>query len=208
MQILLVDDHALFREGLKLLLARLADQVSIHEAGSVESALALVLPPDELSLVLLDLNLPGMNGLDGLKNFRQRYPATPLVILSGVSDAATVKAALQLGAQGFISKGAKAESMLRDLQRVLEGQSCWPGWEASANAAVVSDSLEKSTVHLTLRQIDVLIRMCAGQPNKRIGNELGMSEHTVSTHVVAIFKALGARSRTEAAFIARNKGLI
>lgn len=208
MDILLVDDHVLFREGLKFLLARLADQVNIHEAGSVETGLAMGSQQYEFSLVLLDLNLPGMNGLDGLKSFRQRYPTSPLIVLSGVDDVTTVKAALGHGAQGFISKSVTAESMLKDMNRVLLGERCWPGWDSGKASPASPDSLAKSSVHLTLRQIDVLVRLCEGQANKEISRELGMSENTVSTHIVAIFRALGARSRTEVAFLARKKGLI
>jgi two-component system, NarL family, nitrate/nitrite response regulator NarL len=182
--------------------------VTIHEAGSVEAGLAVGIQQDEFSLVLLDLNLPGMNGLDGLKTFRQRFPTSPLIVLSGVDDVMTVKAALSHGAQGFISKSVNAESMLRDMNRVLMGERCWPGGESSEASPVTSESLAKSSVHLTLRQIDVLVRLCEGQANKEISRELGMSENTVSSHVVAIFRALGAHSRTEVAFLARKKGLI
>jgi two-component system nitrate/nitrite response regulator NarL len=205
---MLVDDHVLFREGLKSLLGRLADQVTIHEAGSVAAGFALGDQYDEFSLILLDLNLPGMNGLDGLKTYRQRFPTSPLVILSGVDDEATVKAALQQGAQGFISKSVSADAMLRDLRRVLDGESCWPGWETKEPTSAGTESLAKSSVHLTPRQIEVLVGLCKGQANKEIGRELGMSDNTVSTHIVAIFRALGARSRTEVAFLARKKGLI
>ena len=208
LDILLVDDHVLFREGIKPLLSRLAYQACIHEAGSVEAGLALGAQVDEFSLVLLDINLPGMNGLDGLKTYRQRFPTSPLVVLSGVDDQATVESALRHGAQGFISKSVSAEAMLRDLRRVLEGEDCWPGWKPDAATAVASEELVKSSVHLTLRQIEVLVRLCEGQSNKEIGRDLGMSDNTVSTHIVAIFRALGAHSRTEVAFIARKKGLI
>jgi DNA-binding NarL/FixJ family response regulator len=181
--------------------------VNVFEAGSVEAGLAMGLQQDEYSLVLLDLNLPGMNGLDGLKTYRQRFPTSPLVVLSGVDDKATVESALRHGAQGFISKSVSAEAMLRDLRRVLEGEGCWPGWEPSL-AAAASEQLVKSSVHLTLRQIEVLVRLCEGQSNKEIGRDLGMSDNTVSTHIVAIFRTLGAHSRTEVAHIARKKGLI
>jgi DNA-binding NarL/FixJ family response regulator len=182
--------------------------VNVFEAGSVEAGLAMGLQQDEYSLVLLDLNLPGMNGLDGLKTYRQRFPTSPLVVLSGVDDKATVESALRHGAQGFISKSVSAEAMLRDLRSVLDGEGCWPGWEPSQPAAAASEHLVKSSVHLTLRQIEVLVRLCEGQSNKEIGRDLGMSDNTVSTHIVAIFRTLGAHSRTEVAHIARKKGLI
>jgi two-component system nitrate/nitrite response regulator NarL len=186
----------------------MAEQVTIFEAGSVAAGFAMGDEHYEFSLILLDLNLPGMNGLDGLKTYRQRFPTSPLVILSGVDDEATVKAALQQGAQGFISKSVSADVMLRDLRRVLEGESCWPGWETRVPTSAGTESLAKSSVHLTPRQIEVLVRLCEGHANKEIGRDLGLSDNTVSTHIVAIFRALGARSRTEVAFLARKKGLI
>ncbi len=208
MEILIVDDHVLFREGLKSLLACFADGVIIHEAGSVEAGLALNLQHKELSLILLDLNLPGLNGLDGLKAFRQRFPGSPLVVLSGVDDEAIVAVALRQGAQGFISKSVSAESMLNDLRRVLAGESCFPGQGPHDGSVAATQTLAKSALHFTPRQIDVLARLCEGHSNKEIGRDLGMSDNTVSTHLAAIFRALGARSRTEAAFLARKKGLL
>jgi DNA-binding NarL/FixJ family response regulator len=206
MDILIVDDHALFREGLKSLLARLDDQVTSHEAGSIEAGLALSQQHHDFDLVLLDLNLPGLNGLDGLKLFRQRFPASPLVILSGVDDEATVKAALSQGAQGFIAKSTSADTLLADLRRVLAGEPCRPRLRPVADFGS-TETLAASALHMTPRQIDVLTHLCRGRSNKAIARDLGMSDNTVRTHLAVIFKELGARSRTEVAFLARQKGL-
>jgi DNA-binding NarL/FixJ family response regulator len=209
MNILIVDDHALFREGLKSLLVRLDDHVGIHEAGSIEAGLALGQQHHDFDLILLDLNLPGLNGLDGLKLFRQRCPASPLVILSGVDDEAIVTTALKQGAQGFIAKAASADAILADLRRVLAGEPCRPGLHpADCGAQGATETLANSAIHMTPRQIDVLIRLCRGASNKEIARDLSMSDNTVRTHLAVIFKELGARSRTEVAFLARQKGLL
>lgn len=209
MNILIVDDHALFREGLKSLLVRLDGHVSIHEAGSIEAGLALAQQLNDFDLIVLDLNLPGLNGLDGLKLFRQRFPASPLVILSGVDDETTVQAALTQGAQGFIAKASSADAMLAGLRRVIAGEPCRPGLHPDDNGTPGStETLADSAIHMTPRQIDVLIRLCRGASNKEIARELGMSDNTVRTHLAVIFKELGARSRTEVAFLARQKGLL
>lgn len=207
MDILIVDDHALFREGLKSLLARLDDQVTSHEAGSIEAGLALGQQHHDFDLVLLDLNLPGLNGLDGLKLFRQRFPASPLVILSGVDDEATVTAALNHGAQGFIAKSTNAGTLLADLRRVLAGEPCRPSLHPVDGLRGSTEALADSAIHMTPRQIDVLTHLCRGHSNKVIARDLGMSDNTVRTHLAVIFKELGARSRTEVAFLARKKGL-
>lgn len=208
MDILIVDDHALFRDGLKSLLVRLDDQVTSHEAGSIEAGLALGQQHHDFDLILLDLNLPGLNGLDGLKLFRQRFPASPLVILSGVDDEATVTTALQHGAQGFIAKSTSADTMLADLRRVLAGEPCRPGQPPVPGIRSGSETLAQSAVHMTPRQIDVLHHLCQGHSNKAIARDLGMSDNTVRTHLAVIFKELGARSRTEVVFLARQKGLL
>lgn len=209
MNILLVDDHALFREGLKTLISRLPAKACVHEAGSVEAGLALHQKIPVFSLILLDLNLPGANGLDGIRLLQQQYPSSPVVIVSGVDDDATVAAVLNRGAQGFIPKSSTAEILLKDMRTVLAGGSCWPSRHLDSNSqGNAIETLVDSTIHLTPRQIDVLLRMSEGHTNKEIARDLGMSDNTVRTHLAVVFKTLGARSRTEATFLARNKGLI
>lgn len=207
-EILIVDDHVLFRDGLKYLLSRLADKLIIHEAGSAEAGLAVSFQHKALSLILLDLNLPGSNGMDALKAFRQCFPGCPVVVLSGVDDRATVMNTRHLGAKGFISKSASADAMLSSLRLVLAGESCFhvsPSLDAQSE---ISQPLEKSTLHLTPRQVEVLSRLCQGHSNKLIGRELGMSDNTVRSHLAVVFRELGACSRTEVAFLAHKKGLI
>ena len=209
MHILLVDDHTLFREGLKTLVARLPAPANVHEAGSVEAGLALHQKIPVFSLILLDLNLPGANGLDGIRLFQQKYPSSPVVIVSGVDDDATVAAVLHRGAQGFISKSSTADVLLSDVRVVLAGGTCWPSRHLNGDLhGGTTETLADSTIHLTPRQIEVLQLLSEGHTNKEIARDLGLSDNTVRTHLAVIFKELGARSRTEATFLARRKGLI
>ncbi len=194
-KILIVDDHALFRAGLRLLLGRLADDVRVFEAESVESGLALGERHGDLDLILLDVNFPGSHGLDGLAGFRRRFPASAVVLLSGTDAADAAAEGRARGAQGFIAKSVSAERMLEALRRVLDGELWFPG-----------EALARPAIYLTPRQVDVLSCLGQGRSNKEIARNLGMSENTVRTHIAGIFRALGVNSRTEAAIAARKSG--
>ena len=212
MKILLVDDHAMFREVLRHILHRLSAEVEIHEAGSIEQGLALQVPPSALDLVLLDLLLPGVQGLDGLTALKRCYPSSPVVLLSGLTDPNLIREAMRGGAQGFISKSIHADAMLEALRRVLEGEL----WFSQQDMQDGERGLESEpttgsgarTVSLTPRQRDVLLQLSEGHSNKEIGRRLMMSENTVRSHVASVFRSLGARSRTEAVILARRKALL
>lgn len=200
MRILLVDDHALFREGFKLMLARLWDEPPVVvEVGSAEAGLAAV-GGQEFDLIFLDLGLPGLEGIDGLRAFRRACPATCLAVLSGVDGADTVRQALLYGAQGYIPKSVSAQVMEDALREILAGRIYAPATAAQAGG-------ERIDALLTARQAEVLSEVCAGRQNRGIADHLGMSENTVRAHLAAIFRQLGVRSRTEAALMAKRKGL-
>lgn len=197
MHVVLVDDHALFREGFKLLLRRLwGDALSATEVSSAEDGLAL--PSNLLAdLIFLDLGLPGLNGLDGLRAFRKRFPATAIVVLSGVSGPEVVRQALAYGAQAYIPKAVSAEQMMESLRRVMAGEIVAP---PSSMASAQGPAL-------TPRQMEVLGEICLGRSNREISAQLGMSENTVRVHVAHLFQALGVESRTGAALEAKRRGL-
>jgi len=205
LRILIVDDHALFRAGLKLLLAGLGPQVEIFEAGSAEAGLRYAVSQGEMDLVLLDVNLPGYRGLDSLRMFRGEFPASAIVLLSGVDAPALIRDALQNGARGFIHKSATAEEMLAAIGKVLDGDSCHA---VATDAPLGACGGGAPVPQLTPRQKDVLLRLCEGLSNKEIGRELEMSDNTVRVHVSGIFRILGVRSRTEAAMLAHRNGLV
>lgn len=207
MDILLIDDHALFRAGLKILLGGLYDPMTIHEAGSIEHALAVTAEQQSLALILMDLNLPGRNGMDSINLMRLRCPGTPVVVLSGVDDETTVLTALRQGAQGFIPKAADPDTLLTHVRRVLAGGTCWPQVRQD-EPSFHNEILNRGHLHLTGRQIDVLTELAKGASNKEIARDLGMSDNTVRTHLAVIFRTLDAHSRAEAIFRARQKSLI
>ena len=201
MNILLVDDHALFRQGFKLMLAKLWDTPPrVVEESSVESGIAAAAQQD-FDLIFLDLGLPGLGGIDGLRALRRTCPTTCLVVLSPVNGAEVVRQALLYGAQGYIPKTVSAEVMEDALHQILGGQVYVPANLSPADGGGRLDDL------LTTRQVEVLAELCAGRANREIGDQLGMSENTVRAHVSAIFRQLGVRSRTEAVLMAKRKGV-
>jgi DNA-binding NarL/FixJ family response regulator len=208
MKILIVDDHALFREGMKLILLRLDAEAILIEAGSIEAALPHAEAHAVFDLILLDLNLPGMRGHDGVRLMRQRFPASPIAVLTGVDSAEAVRDCMQKGVQAYISKSVTSEVMLDALREVLGGGQYFPAADGLPAAGHPGTRLSRSPWKLTLRQIDVLALVSRGQSNKEIARQLGMSDNTVRAHLAAIFREMGARSRTEVAALAHKHGII
>lgn len=202
MKILVADDHALFREGLRYVLARLGDEVEIFEARDGSEALDVVATRSDLDLVLLDLAMPGMDGFEGLRELRRRVPAVPIVILAASEDSADVRAALDAGAMGFIPKSSTSSVMLSALRLVLSGGVYLPPafLEKSSRRGTSARSLE--ALGLTARQQDVLKLLGQGQSNKEIAQAFGLAEGTVKLHVSAILRALDVDNRTQAVIAA------
>ncbi|MFC6839889.1 response regulator [Xanthomonas theicola] len=196
--LLLIDDHRLFRSGIAMVLDAGLDAVSIHEADSLEQALRLndIAP----HLVLLDMQLQGLSGLEGISLLAGKWPGTRIVMVSAFDVPDRVSQAVQRGAVGFISKTEHPERLVQEVAALLACASCAP------IKAPVPPGLERGK--LTPRQTEVLDLLCQGLSNKMIGRRLGLSEHTVRGHVQATLAALGASSRAEAAFTARRLGLI
>ncbi|GAB3364624.1 MULTISPECIES: response regulator [Giesbergeria] len=200
--LLLVDDHTLFRTGLRLIVQDHPGVGTIAEAGSIAQACALGLPL--LELVLLDIQLPGMSGLDGLHLLRQSYPVARIVLVSASMAPDAVREARLRGADGFLPKSASAEDILHAITLALAGQPCFPP-ESNTPAVACFGTPAPS---LTSRQLDVLSLLCNGKPNKVIARDLGLSENTVRVHVAAIFSQLGVNSRSAALLQAQRLGLV
>ena len=208
LKVLLVDDHPLFCDGLKGVLHQLASNLQITSAGSVEESLEIIPDLDDLDLVLLDLNLPGINGLDGIQKVRHQLPSTPLIIISASEDRDKILLAIEKGAKGFIPKSSSSEVILSAVKLVLSGGVYLP-------LAALDEVKSKDNKHaksngrlLTPRQLTVLELLSVGHSNKSIANQLSMAENTVRVHVSAILKLLGANNRTEAGVAAKRLGLL
>lgn len=212
MKIMIADDHELFRDGLRHVLEQLDGEVSIVEASDYPQALALAQSEPGVSIVLLDLAMPGMPWAEGLQALRQTLPATvPVIILSASDDRRHVLQAVNLGAAGFIPKTSSSRVMISALKLVLSGGVYLP--PALLEQAVEPGGLDAvlpggdAASFLTPRQREVLVLLGQGKSNKEIARVLQLAEGTVKLHVTAILKALNVNNRTRAVVAASQMGL-
>ncbi|SEN11446.1 two component transcriptional regulator, LuxR family [Pseudomonas sp. ok272] len=195
--LLLVDDHALFRSGVSMMLTSGLKAVQIFEAASLEEA--LLCSSDTLDLVLLDIKLEGINGLNGIALLKRRWPLAKVLVVSGLQGPRVEQEALAHGAQGFVCKAEAPARMLELITQMLAG-------DVQAQSPL-SDASGPS-IKLTPRQWEVLDLLSQGLSNKMIGRQLNLSENTVRGHVQATLLALQVSSRSQATFVARRMGLI
>lgn len=201
-RILLIDDHTLFRSGMRLVLMHGILNAEVLEAASMEQAVRTTAEPP--SLVLLDIQLQGVNGLEGLGLLKQRWPGVPVVMLSSAMEPDTVRLALSRGAAAFVSKADTADKIIRVIHQALDG--LLP--QRADGLPQSTSGTETPKPRLTPRQCEVLDLLCEGLSNKVIARRLGLSEFTVRGHVQAVLVLLGVSSRSQAMFAARRSGLI
>jgi DNA-binding NarL/FixJ family response regulator len=200
-RILLVDDHALFRSGLRMVLAAGIADLQVAEAASLEEALRTSM--QEPALVLLDIQLHGLNGLEGIALVRRKWPQALVVILSSEVSPQKVRLAMERGAAAFVSKAEPADKILAVIGQLRQGLPV-----AADGLLQTGEGGANSQPLLTPRQSEVLDLMCQGLSNKLIGRRLNLSENTVRGHVQAVLAALQVSSRSEAGFAARQRGLV
>lgn len=198
--LLIIDDHALFRSGLRLVLQNSLPQARLSEAASLEEALHLQGDEEDApTLLLIDIQLGGLNGIDGMAVLARRWPGVPAIILSADDTDHTVRQALQRGASAFVSKAATAEHIMAVIAKVGGGLMPCPNQR---------DDQPDDKAQFTPRQYEVLGLLSQGLTNKAIGRRLNLSENTIRGHVQAILLALDVDNRAEAAFAARRRGLV
>ncbi len=208
MKILVVDDHALVREGLRQVLKGLDAQAQVLEASHCARAFELASSHADLDLVLLDYHLPDMNGLAALDVFGQHHPELPIIMLSGSANPQIMRQVLAKGAAGFITKSSLSEELLSALRRVLAGDVYMPP-ELLAEPSVThaeASSTATPAPQLTPRQEEVLYQLLDGRSNKEIGYAMELSEETVKNHVTAILRCFGVQTRTQAVLAATYHG--
>lgn len=207
MKILVVDDHALVREGLSQVLQGLGptEVTEVLQAPHCERAFELAQAHPDLDLVLLDYHLPDMDGLAALTILGQRHPELPVVILSGSANPGIMQRVLERGAAGFITKSGLSEDLLNALRRVLDGEVVVPHDFATQFGQVGADSPRQAPV-FTARQEEVLKLLQHGRSNREIGEELNLAEETIKSHVTLILRALGVKTRLQAAMEAGRWG--
>lgn len=203
LRLLVIDDHAMVREGLLQLLSKLGPNVVQYDAQDAESALLLLETEKEFDLVLLDIMLPGTNGLSLLGILRKRFPAVPVVILSALDDVDTVNRAMRLGAAGYVTKSGDGDTLLNALRQVLAGEIYLPPhlhdkFSVTLNGDLGAGRNLNDRYGLTEGQRRVMELLREGKSNREIGDLLGLTEGTVKVHVSKIFRKLGVVSRAEA----------
>jgi two-component system, NarL family, nitrate/nitrite response regulator NarL len=216
LKVLVIDDHPLVQEGVAAALEALGHDVDVIAAADSEQGLVAAAANPDIDLVLLDLALPGMSGLGVISALHQRSPSLPVVVLSALEDPENIRNAISAGAMGFVPKSAQTRVLIEALQQVLEGNVSVPGTLGFATNLATGGGPtgsagaghEPEVALLTLRQLEVLSRLCQGKTNKQIASELGLSEKTVKAHVTAIFKVLGVVNRTQAVLVARRIGMM
>ena len=198
MNILLVDDHALFRAGLRMLLASIYEGASVREAASVADAVAIAREHADLDLCLLDLGFKEESGFTALEQVKAAAPQCAMVVISASDDGATIRACLDRGAMSFIPKSLDSAVLTQALRHVLAGVVYLPEQVQGAVGGVTTQPA------LTPRQRDVLSCLGRALPTKLIARELNLSEHTVKEHIALLYLALGVHSRTEAVVVAHR----
>jgi len=218
MRVLLIDDHPLFREGLKGLLQGLAPSVQVAQAGSVEAAEAL--QGQAFELVLMDLNMPGSQGMAALSRIKALFEASAVVVVSGDESPGTIQLAIQHGAAGYVPKTTDPSVTIQALRLVL-AQGTYlppealrqPGLGASAPEATTKAAPEPAPnapqgphwpQALSPRQLAVLRCLLQGKPNKVIAREIGIAEGTVKAHLWAVYQLLGVNNRAQAMYRAHE----
>ncbi len=201
MRVLLADDHKLVRDALAFFCSRLDDDVEVLQAETYDQAAELAASAATLDLIILDLNMPGGSGFDGLDAMRKLYPDTPIVMLSGSIRHQDMTNALEHGANGYLPKTLGGDAMLNALRLVMSGERFIPSAlydEAGIAAAGGDVPLDSPLRSLTPRETDVLEQLIEGKSNKEIATVLGLQVVTVKLHMKGILRKLGAANRTHA----------
>jgi DNA-binding NarL/FixJ family response regulator len=197
---LVADDHPMVRDALVTALSQAFAGAALATAGSLGEVQAALDRQPETDALLLDLDMPGMDGLTGLALLRSEHPTVPIIVVSAARDAAVARKTFDLGASAYVDKKASLEEIAGTVRAVLDGEIISPP-EATA------DSFAQRAAQLTPQQWRVLALMVQGDQNKQIAYKLGVGEPTVKAHVTVILRKLGVRSRTQAVIEARGLAL-
>ena len=203
MRILLADDHELFADMLKYYVESLEPAANVDVVGTYNEAVDQMMADEGYDLVLLDLNMPGMDGAASVEQFRGQFPGSTVVVISGVATSAAARASMRAGAVAFIPKTLSGGFLMTVLRQVLDGQPYYD------ERLVGGGGSERETADpfaaLTGREREVLDQLTEGHANKVIGHNLGISEVTVKIHLHRIYEKIGAKNRADAVRLALLK---
>lgn len=198
-RIVIVDDHPLFRGALNQSLSTAITGIEILEAGSLDELSGLLEKDKDVDLILLDLTMPGVQGLSGLLFLRAQNPQIPVVVVSASEDPSTIRRALEFGASGYVPKSLPVEKIRTAVRQILDG-GVWspPDIPLEGTTDPETRDLASRLSSLTPQQVRVLMMLGEGLLNKQIAYKLNVSEATIKAHVSAILQKLGVDSRTQA----------
>lgn len=199
--LLVADDHDLVRDTIAAYLSQ-QDDFQVDTASGLHQAQDLLARQTPYDLVVLDYNMPGMDGLSGLEAVVKAYPHIKVVLMSGIAPPDVAQAAMAMGAKGFLPKSATASSMVNAIRFVLSGEQYFPFGFAEA-----APDKPESFRGLSPREMQTLEHLCSGASNKEIARELDLAEVTVKLHVKNILAKLGVSNRTQAALLAKENGV-
>lgn len=213
---LVVDDHPLMRDAIRSTLVMLSPESDVQGACDLTEALRCFEQTHSFDLALLDLHLPDTDGTDGLRALREKCPETPVVVMSADVDGDTILRCIDLGACGYIPKTLHVDGVMNALRVVAAGDIYIPHQAVSAgrngshkngSRPLTAHSTDPRSLGLTDRQLDVLLLILKGYPNKLICRNLHLAEGTIKVHVSAVLRALGVNNRTQAILAASAMGL-
>ncbi|TMM47598.1 response regulator transcription factor [Colwellia ponticola] len=200
--ILVADDHPLFRDAIVNIIGIKFPGSTTYETEDVDSTLAFVKDNDDVDLILLDLNMPGMLNLNGLLDLRNQCPTTPIVIVSAEQEKQKILQTISYGAVGFIAKSSSKDMIADALESIFQGNVYLPAdimrSQVSTTTSHENQALPEKISLLTRRELIVLQHLTKGEANKKIAFNLHISETTVKSHVSSILKKLGASNRVKA----------
>ncbi len=215
LKILLVEDDELFRLGLRVRLERESGLEIVAEAEDGETAIEMV-KSHSLNIVVLDIGLPGLGGVEACRQIRQLSPDLPVLVLTSHTQKALINRIIEVGAQGYCIKGAPSQTLILAIQSVAAGASWWDSaatteiraaFESSSSTTTANDSDKLNSV-LTRREQEILALIADGKTNQEIAQMLYIAPGTVRVHVHSILQKLNVRDRTQAAIIAIQRNLI
>ena len=207
LRILIVDDHMVVREGLRAILEAAGDLALVGEAADGAEAVRLTgeLSPD---VVLMDLRMPGMDGIEAIRQIKARYPEVEIVILTTYDDDEYIVRGLRAGARGYLLKDAGRKALFEAIRAAARGESLLPPAVVEKVVAHLAEPRPARSGTLSGREQEVLAMLADGAANKEIAARLHITERTVKAHVTSIFNKLGVNSRTEAVAVALRSGLM
>jgi DNA-binding NarL/FixJ family response regulator len=203
---IVADDHPMVRDALALALRAAFPKAEVALAGTLDEASGAIAARPDVDLVILDLDMPGMQGLAGVSALRANHPSAPLVIVSATRNAAAMRQVVEMGAAGFIPKSSPMEEIIASVRAVMRGEIVLPPSAGDALSSTDAD-LATRAARMTPQQHRVFALMAEGKPNKIIAYDMQIGEATVKAHVTEILRKMGVHSRTQAIVLAQRLAL-